>query len=156
MQFNSTLVGVIILFLIFVPVIYMIVNASNANKKVAKSLSKLSEAQGIILKNIDVIGNLVIGIDEKAKKLVYSSKRNIENDLNIVDLDLVKDCRTKSIKESEKTLQWVGLELMEKQGKREIQFYCENDESGLTKDPYMCLQDAKRWENTMRPLLKAS
>lgn len=156
MQFNSTLVGVIIILLIFVPVIYMIVNASNANKKVTKSLSKLSENQGIKLKNIDVIGNLVIGIDQDTKKLVYSSKRNVEKDLSIVDLQLVKDCRTKSIKESEKTLQWVGLELTEKQGKIEIQFYCENDESGLTKDPYMCLQDAKRWENTMRPLLKAS
>lgn len=157
MKFDSTFVGIIIILLIFVPVAYMIINASGKNKKIAKLITELSQAKGINLKNIDVIGNLVIGMDEGTKKLVYSSARNLTGDFKIVNLEEVKDCRAKSVKESEKTLQWVGLELMDKQGKREIQFYCETDESGLTKDPFVCLQDAKRWENTLRPLLlKAS
>ncbi len=157
MQLDSTLIGVIILLVIFVPVIYMLVSASGKDKKLMKSLTQLSEVKGINLKNIDVIGNLVIGIDEGTKKLVYSSKRNLANDIKIVSLENVKDCRAKSVKISDKTLQWVGLEIIEKQGKQEIQFYCETDESGLTKDPYVCLQDAKRWESTVKPLLlKAS
>lgn len=157
MKLDSTLIGVIILLLIFVPVIYMIVSASGANKKTIKSVNKLAQTNGINLKNIDVIGNLVIGMDQGTRKLVYTSKRNPENDFKIINLEEVKDCRAKSVKVSDKTLQWVGLELIEKQGKKEIQFYCETDESGLTKDPYVCLQDAKRWENELRPLLlKAS
>lgn len=157
MKLDSTLIGVIILLIIFVPVIYMIVSASSINKKTIKSVNNLASTKGINLKNIDVIGNLVIGMDEGTKKLVYTSKRNPENDFKIVNLEEVKDCRAKSVKVSDKTLQWVGLELIEKQGKKEIQFYCETDESGLTKDPYVCLQDAKRWENELRPLLlKAS
>lgn len=156
MQFDSTLIGIFILLIIFVPVIYMIINASKTNKKVTQTLSKISQTHGINLKDIDVIGNLVIGVDGDSKKLVYSTKENLENDLRIVNLKEVKDCRAKSVKESEKTLQWVGLELFEKQGKREIQFYSENDESGFTKDPFVCLQDAKRWESAMKPLLKVS
>lgn len=156
MELNSTLIGVIISLLIFVPVGYMIMSASGKNKKVVKSLLQLSQKQGINLKNIDVIGSLVIGIDEGTKKLVYTSKENVENDLKIVNLEEVRDCRAKSIKETEKTLQWVGLELMEKQGKREIQFYSETDETNLSKDPFVCLQDAKRWESHLRPLMKAS
>ncbi len=156
MKFDSTIVGVIIVLLIFIPLAYMIINASNKNKKIAKSLTELSQAKGITLKNIDVIGNLVIGIDEGTKKLVYSSAKNVTDDFRIVNLEEVKDFRIKSIKQNEKTLDWVGLELMDKQGKHEIQFYSETDESGLTKDPFVCLQDAKRWENSVRPLLKAS
>ena len=157
MKFDSTLVGIVIALVILVPVAYMIINAAGKDKKIINSLTKLSQAQGINLKNIDVIGNLVIGMDEGTKRLVYTSKRNLTDDFQILNLEEVKDCRAKSVKVTDKTLQWVGLEFMGKQGKREIQFYSENDESGLTKDPYVCLQDAKRWETTLRPfLLKAS
>ncbi|QAA82170.1 hypothetical protein EI546_10740 [Aequorivita sp. H23M31] len=157
MKIDATLIGVIILLLIFVPIIYMIVNASGVNKKVTKSVLQLAQGKGLHLENVDVIGNLVIGMDRNSRKLIYSTKRNPQNDFKVINLEDVKDCRAKSIKVSDKTLQWVGLELVEKQGKKEIQFYCENDESGLTKDPYVCLQDAKRWENEVRPLLlKAS
>lgn len=157
MKFDATLVGVIIILLILVPVGYMIFSSSSKNKKIINALSKLSQSRGINLNNIDVIGNLVIGIDTDEKKLVYSTKQDLENDMHVVNLAEVKDCRAKSIKVADKTLQWVGLEIVEKSGRKEIQFYSENDESGLTKDPYICLQDAKRWESTLRPLLlKAS
>ena len=153
MKFDSTFVGIIIILLIFVPVGYMIITASGKNKKIIKALNNLPQAKGLNLKNIDVIGNLVIGVDESTKKLVYTSTKNINEDLKIIDLNDVKDCHAKSIKQTDKTLEWVGLELVGKQGKRDIQFYSEHDESGLTKDPFVCLQDAKRWESALRPLL---
>lgn len=156
MKFDSTLVGIIIILLIFVPVGYMILNASGKNKRIIKSLANLPQAKGLNLKTVDVIGNLVIGVDESTRKLVYTSTKNINQDLKIIDLNDVKDCHAKSIKQTDKTLDWVGLELIGKHGKREIQFYSEHDESGLTKDPFVCLQDAKRWENTLRPFLKTS
>lgn len=157
MKLDSTLIGVIILLFIFVPVIYMIVSSSGKNKKVIKTISQLAQSTGIKLQDIEVIGNVVIGIDAAGRKLAYSTKRNVEDDFTVVDLADVKDFRSKSIKISDRSFQWVGLEVTEKQGKREIQFYCENDESGLTRDPQVCLQDSKRWENAVRPLLhKAS
>lgn len=156
MEFNSTLVGVIVLLLILIPVGYLIVISSGKNKKLKKSLMDLSKTKGINLKDIDVIGNLLIGLDDVSKNLVYTSKLNLANDFKVVNLQEVKDCRAKSIKQGDKTLDWVGLEVVGKSGKLEIPFYMEIDETGLSKDPFVCLQDAKRWENTLRPLLRAS
>lgn len=156
MELNSTLVGIIITLVMLVPVVFLIMNASGNDSKVKKSVAKLSQNNGINLKNIDVIGNCVIGVDEVSKKLVYTSKRNPSADFKILNMDDVKDCRAKTIKQTEKTLDWVGLEIVEKSGRFEIPFYNEHDENELSMDPYACLQDAKRWENTLKPLLKAS
>tara|TARA_R110002020_G_scaffold72209_4_gene185853 strand:+ start:1432 stop:1902 length:471 start_codon:yes stop_codon:yes gene_type:complete len=156
MEFNTTLVGVIILLLIFVPVGYLILNTTSENKKAKKTVSQLSKSKGLQVNNLEVIGNCVIAVDEASKKLVYSSKTNPSGDFKIIDMTEVRDCRAKSIKQTDKTLDWVGLELVEKTGRVEIPFYMENDEEGYTKDPFVCLQDAKRWETTLRPLLKAS
>lgn len=157
MKIDSTLIGVIIVLLIFVPVAYMIINASNKNKKVIKSLIQFSQTKGIRLNTVDVIGGLVIGVDQGTKKVVYTSVKNLTGDFKVIDLEEVKDCRAKSIKQNDKTLDWVGLEFVQKQGRTEVQFYSEIDESNLTKDPFVCLQDAKRWEASLRPLLvKAS
>ncbi|MBG44829.1 MAG: hypothetical protein CL530_12765 [Aequorivita sp.] len=156
MEFNTTLVGVIILLLIFVPVGYLILNTTSENKKAKKTVSQLSKSKGLQVNNLEVIGNCVIAVDEASKKLVYSSKTNPSGDFKIIDMTEVRDCRAKSIKQTDKTLDWVGLELVEKTGRVDIPFYMENDEEGYTKDPFVCLQDAKRWETTLRPLLKAS
>jgi len=156
MELGSSLIGLIIFLLIALPVGYMIVSASGANKKVKKSVIQLSQSNGIQLKNMDIIGNLVIGVDEVSKKLVYTSKKNPSADFKIVNMEDVKDCRAKSIKQNDKTLDWVGLEIVDNTGKKEITFYNEYDDEELSKDPYVCLQDAKRWETTLRPLLKAS
>ncbi|MGO3182486.1 MAG: hypothetical protein ACTIJ9_06600 [Aequorivita sp.] len=156
MQISATLIGVIILLLVAVPIGYMIVSAGGANKRVKKSVTQLSQSKGIQLKNIDIIGNLVIGVDEVSKKLVYTTKKNPSGDYKIVNMEDVKDCRAKTIKQSDKTLDWVGLEIVEQTGKKEIVFYDEHADDELSKDPFVCLQDAKRWEGTLRPLLKAS
>lgn len=156
MEFSSTLVGIIITVVMLVPVIFLIMNSSGTDSKVKKSVTKLSQSNGINLKTIDVIGNCVIGVDEVSKKLVYTSKTSPSADFKIVNMEDVKDCRAKSIKQTNKTLDWVGLEIVEKAGRLEIPFYNEHDENELSQDPFVCLQDAKRWENTLRPLLKAS
>ena len=156
MEFSATLVGIIVTLLMLVPVVFLIMSTSGKDKKVKKSVSQLSQSKGINLKTIDIIGNCVIGVDEVSKKLVYTSKRNPSADFKIVNMEDVKDCRAKTIKQNDKTLDWVGLELVEKTGRREIAFYNEHDENELSKDGFVCLQDAKRWENLIRPLLKAS
>jgi len=156
MEFSSTLVGIIITLLMIVPVVFLIISTSSKNKKVKKSVTQLSLSKGINLKNIEVIGNCVIGVDEVSKKLVFTSIKNLSGDFKIINMADVKDCRAKSTQQTEKTLDWVGLELVEKTGRFEIPFYNEHDENELSSDAFVCLQHAKRWENTLRPFLKAS
>ncbi len=156
MEFSSTLVGIIVTFIMLVPVAFLIVRASGKESRVKKSVQQLSQSSGINPKNIEVIGNCVIGIDEVSRKLIYTTKRNITADFKIVNMEDVLDCRAKSLKQSDKTLDWVGLEIVKKAGRLEISFYNEHDENELSRDPFVCLQDAKRWENNLKPLLKAS
>lgn len=156
MEFNATLVGVIILLFIFVPITIMIVSASGKEKKAKKSLLQISKNKGFELKDIEVIGNLVIGLDENAKKLVYSSLKNLKNGIQIISVNDLKNCRAKTVHQGENSLEWVGLELIGPNGNYEIPFYNDSEEEGSSKDPLVFLQDAKRWENTLRPLLKAS
>ncbi|CAM3353667.1 hypothetical protein [Aequorivita lipolytica] len=156
MEINVTFIGVIIVLLIFVPIIYLIISAGGKEKKIRKTISQLSQNNGIQLKNIDFIGNCIIAVDEVSKKLVYTSKTNPTGDFKIINMEDIKDCRAKSIKQSDKTLDWVGLEFVEKTGRLEIPFYIESNDEEFTRDPFVCLQDAKRWENTLKPLLKAS
>lgn len=156
MELTTTLIGVIILLLIFVPVVYLIINASGKEKKIRKVILKLSQNSGIQLKNIDFIGNCIIAVDEVSKKLIYTSKTNPSGDFKIINMESVEDCRAKSIKQTNKTLDWVGLELIDKTGRFEIPFYIEANDEEFTRDPFMCLQDAKRWESTLKPMLKAS
>jgi hypothetical protein len=156
MEMNITFIAVIIMLLIFVPVIYLVITAGGKEKKIRKDISQLSQNNGINLKNIDFIGNCIIALDEVSKKLVYSSKTNPTGDFKIINMEDVKDCRAKSIKQNDKTLDWVGLEFVEKTGRLEIPFYIETNDEEFTKDPFVCLQDAKRWESLLRPLLKAS
>ncbi|MCG2417609.1 hypothetical protein K8089_01145 [Aequorivita sp. F47161] len=156
MELNTTLVGVVILLLVFVPIIYLVIKTTGKEKKIRKAISQLSLNNGIQLKNIDFIGNCIIAVDENSKKLIYSSKSNPTADFKIIDMTEMKDCRAKSIKQSDKILDWVGLEFVAKTGRFEIPFYIETNDEEFTKDPYVCLQDAKRWEITLKPLLKAS
>lgn len=157
MELNSTLVGFVIILLIFVPIGYLIFNAASGDKKVKKSVSKLSQSNGINLSDIEVIGSFVIGLDTTSKKLIYATKKNFSNDFQIIDMAEIKTCHTKTLMHNKKTLDWVGLELVGAAGKKEIPFYVENDEDdSLSKDPFVCLQDAKKWEGKLRPYLKAS
>lgn len=155
MEFNATLVGVIILLVIFVPIIAMLWTASGKEKKAKKSFLKVSKNKSLEIKEIDVIGNVIIGLDKSSKKLAYSSIKDYNN-LNIVDVKDLKHCRVKTVHDNGKSLEWVGLELTGPANKFEIMFYNDLEEEGCAKDPLMLLQDAKRWENYLRPLLKAS
>lgn len=156
MEFNATLVGVIILLLIFVPIILMVWNASGKEKKAKKSLIQISKNKSLELKEIEVIGNVIIGLDEKSKKLVYSFIKNLKNDIKIIDVNELKNCRVKTVHQTGNSLEWVGLELIGSNNRYEIPFYDDTEEEGGAKDPLMFLQDAKRWENHLRPMLKAS
>lgn len=156
MELSATAIGVIIVLVMMLPVIYLIVTASGKDKKVIKTIKKLSQGQGVNLTVVDIVGNCVIGLDPASRKLVYTTKSHPDNGLRIIDIENVKDFRAKSIRQTDKTLDWVGLEIVEKTGKSEIPFYNEHDENELATDAFVCLQNAKRWENTVRPLLKAS
>ncbi len=150
MELNSVLVGITILFVIFGPIIYFIITHSASEKKVKKTFSNLAKNQYIIPNQIDIIGSLIIGIDTTTKKLVYSKKESLENNFEIIDLKILKDCNVKTLQHTSKTLDWIGLEILEGNLRKEIAFYIENNPDGILGSPFECLESAKRWEQSIR------
>lgn len=155
MELNMTLLSVIILFTIFAPIIYFVVTLSSSSKKVKTSFLKLSKSHEVMPNEVDIIGNLIIGIDTNSKKLIFSKKDSLEANLEIIDLSTLKDCKVKTLQNNSKTLDWVGLELLNGDLRKEIAFYIENNSEGVLGNPHVCLEKAKRWENSIR-LSKAS
>lgn len=153
MQFNSTIVSLIILLVIFGPVGYLIIKSSGKDAKIKKKLLKFAKNKGAIPTEIEIIGNLVIGLDEINKKLVFTNKNNLDYDLKIIDISTLSGIRTKTISSKNESLDWVGLELSNHTEKEEIEFYNDQDDSGPILEPLATKQNALRWEKRISSLM---
>lgn len=153
MELNTILVGSIILLAMFIPVVYMIMNASGSDKKAKKTLSKLASSKNISLNNIDVHGNVVFGLNEKSKHLVFSYKTDISSNFQKIDLKNIKSSRVKTTYVGEKSLEMVTLELIGNKEDFSLIFYDDNDEDNHAIDPEIALQNARDLESKVRGLL---
>lgn len=153
MDFNITLVGIVILLVVFVPVFYMIFIASGSTKKAKKAVSELLQTNNANADTIEVIGNTVIGLDSNSKKLIYAKKQNPKELYQIFDIDDLKSIQARIRKRSDKSVIWVGLELSGKSENSEIPMYIDDSDEDSAKDPEACFQDAIRWEKQLQPLL---
>lgn len=153
MDFNITLVGIVILLVVFVPVFYMIFIASGSTKKAKKAVSELLKTNNANADTIEVIGNTVIGLDSNSKKLIYAKKQNPKELYQIFDIDDLKSIQARIRKRSDKSVIWVGLELSGKSENSEIPMYIDDSDEDSAKDPEACFQDAIRWEKQLQPLL---
>lgn len=153
MEFNATIVGFIILLVIFGPVGYLIVKSSGKDGKSKKKLIKLAQEQGAKPTEIEIIGNLMIGLDPTNKKLILSNKNQLADSFRIVDINNLSGIRTKTVGTKNNNLDWVGLELSNHNSKEEVEFYNEDDDSCPGIDAFATEQDAKRWEKLISPLI---
>lgn len=155
MDIKVTLVGVIILLVVFLPIIYMIVIASGNTKKAKKQFIEISKSKGATPAVVEVLGNTILGLDNTSKTVMYADKKNIGNSYCNVDLSTLKNVLATTQRNNDKSLLYVGLELVGTSEKFEIPFYNDDSDEDLSRDAEVCYQDAKRWENTLRPLLES-
>jgi hypothetical protein len=156
MEINSLITDIILILSIIIPLAYLVIYTTGLDKKVKREVIKLCIANNLTLDNFEINGDLILGLDSVKKKLIQSSRKQIEKDFQIIDLPSIKECRVKTIKHSRKTIDWIGLELISSDAKKDIAFYMEDDENSPGKDPQMSLQKAKNWEKFIIPLLIAS
>lgn len=155
MNINVTLVGVVILVVILVPILYMIFVGSGAASKAKKKLVQLAKAKGGNPTQIDVIGNAVLGVDKTSKKLFYTRKNNPEGEFQMFEIEQLKSAVARVRKHSDGDFLWVGLDVNDKNQNFEIPFYIDESDDDASRDPQACLQDAKKWENLLRPMIKS-
>lgn len=150
MDFNVTLVGIIILLFVFIPVFYMIFIASGGTKKAKKEIAQIFKSNNATADIIEVVGNTVIGFDKDSRKLIYAQKKNLKESFIIFDLEDFKSIHAKIRKGNDKSIFWVGLELTGKSENQEITFYNDDSDEDSTRDPQVCFQDSVRWEKLLQ------
>lgn len=156
MNTKIVLLDVIIFLVILIPIAFLIIYTMGSDKKVKRNINKLCNQQGIHLDHIEINGDLVLGLDNTNKKLVCSERKNTEDNFQVFDLKSLSDCKVKVLKLANKTTDWVGLELVSAEDKKEIPFYIENDDDGPASDPKIREQQAIKWERLIKPHLKVS
>lgn len=155
MDFNITLVGVIILLVIFIPVLYLIFIASGKTKKIKNKIMHHARTHQINPNKLEVVGAVVMGLDETTKKLIYTYLHNPVENFKIVSLQDLKHAAARVRKHSDGDILWAGLELTDQSATHEIAFYRDESDDDASRDPQVCFQDAKKWEHLLRPYLKA-
>lgn len=156
MEKSSIITDIVLVLLVVVPIAFLILSVSNRDKKVEKTIHKLAASNGLNVSNLEISGNLVLGIDNTHKKLMLSDRKQLENKFQVVDLATLNECRIKTTQLNKTALGWVGLELIGKDTKKSIVFYEEENQEGPHIDAGACLQLAKKWEKLITPLVKAA
>lgn len=155
MDMKVTLVGVIILLVVFLPIVYMIYTATGSTKKAKKRFIEISKSKGVTPTVTEVLGNTILGLDSTSKTVLYADKKKIEQSYRNFDLSALKSATATAQRHSDKSLLHVGLTLVSNSERFEIPFYNDDSDEDLSRDAEVCYQDAKRWENTLRPLLES-
>jgi len=145
--------GILFLLLFMMPVLYIIFKSTIAQKRIKKEIQSLGKKQNLTIKNIEVIGNTIIGMDENHHNLVFSNIKKTKETFQIVPVGAIKTCAVKTGRIRNKSLDTVGLELMGPELKKEILFYQEEDES-IAMDGEVCLHEVRKWEKTINQNLQ--
>jgi hypothetical protein len=156
MEIKSLIIDIILFAAIAMPLAFLVIYTLNGEKRIKRRINTLCKANNIALANFDVHGNVILGIDTSNSKLILSNRKQIENEFQIIELSSLKECRVKTVKLTPKTTDWVGLELLGANTKKDIAFYEEQDDDNPATDPQVCMQQAIRWEKLIKPHLKAS
>ena len=153
MDIISFELGILFLLLFMVPVLYIIYKSTSAQKRVKKEIQSLGKSQNLTLKNIELIGNTIIGIDENNHNLVFSNIKKPKESFQIVPVGAIKTCEVKTHRIKNKSLDMVELELKGPDLNKEILFYEEQDES-IVMDAEVCLHEVRKWEKTINQNLQ--
>ncbi|MEZ4857259.1 MAG: hypothetical protein R2781_00440 [Flavobacteriaceae bacterium] len=156
MKSSTIIIGAILLAATFLPLVYLITQTSQKEKKIRKSIQKLCTQNKIVLSELELNGDLILGIDPKQKKVVYSSRKHHPEKFEIIDLKPQTECRVKTQKGQGKHLEWVGIELVNGASKKDIVFYQEDEDDAPITNPSKCLKDAEKWQTLISSLLKPS
>lgn len=154
MDNSSLMIGLLLLALFVIPVVYVLVKQNSKERKQQGLIKKVAAENNLNLNRLESYGNLSLGLDSKAKKLLISDfKEGFQHD--IIDLKkvdqiklskkLLPDTYSKSKKEKIIHLS-LCIEMSASQIK-EITFYDEDDEQ--YNDADIKLNDARKWDDIL-------
>ena len=143
------LLGILLMLIFMLPILYVIFSNATKERKRTNTVKALCRKQQVNVQNLEFVGNTIIGMDNDFKFLVIADRLNIDQTFQLIPLADLKSCAVKAIRVKNKTLDTVELDLIGKDFSKEVIFYKEDDEMNTT-DSEACLNDAVRWEKSLR------
>jgi len=152
----SLILGLGLLALFAIPIIYLILKSNAQTSKVKQRANDFATQNKLKIDEFEQVGNTIIALDVSNKKIIYS-KAESEDQFEIIDLTQYAAIQLQQelqAKNSEK-IQFLALNFAAKQ-KQSPKSICFYDEAG--KDiiaPEIRLQQARKWETKITPLIAA-
>ncbi len=156
MKISVFVVSVILFASIFLPLAYLVTKSARTEKKIKNTLLKFGTENKLSIDAVELHGNLILALDRTHKKLLYTTRKTILSNIQIIDLPVLSECQIRTLRNKGKNLEWVSLELANKEAKQNIVFYEEQQDSGPVVDPMSSLNEAEKWKNMILPLLKTA
>jgi hypothetical protein len=77
MKISILLVSTILFLSIFLPLAYLVLKSSGAEKRIKKALQRIGKEHELTLDSIELHGNLILALDGTQKKLLYTTRQSI-------------------------------------------------------------------------------
>jgi len=154
MEISSTLIGIIIFLLCASPIAYIIINSVGSQKKIKKAFTALCIEKGMVLKEFEVIGKTVIGMDTTLKNVFFATSERPKETFEAIPITTLNSCYIRTHKPKNKPTELVELELAGDGYKKEVVFYREDDEESGVTDSDICLHRARKWERLIKEQLQ--
>ena len=155
----STLIGLGLLALFILPVLYLIWQQNNKEKNRLKNLKNISAQNNLNTDVFEISGNLLLGLDNKANKLlIVEPANNMQH--KILDLTKIKSSKVSSytFPENNKLIKSVSLDLSENKkdlNLTKIIFYDEDDNENERNNASESLVIANKWQHIISKKLSA-
>lgn len=154
MKISVVLVSVILIATIFLPLAYLVTKSARTESKIKKILQKFGVENKLSIDAIKLHGNLILALDQTHKKLLFAARETVGSDIQVIDLPLLSDCHIRTLRNKGKHLEYVSLELGNRDAKHNIVFYEEEQDTGPVVDPMASLYEAEKWKILIQPHLK--
>lgn len=155
MDISVVIMGVVFLALIIAPFVWASIKRKGKYKNEIEGIKKLAQLQQVKPENIEVINNLILGLDESTGKMVWSTMDNLEKNFEVIDLKEYKTCLVKNAL-GDKGYRQVALELNGKNKNKVFELFRAEEGVWPEKDAQKCREEAEKWIKRIDPFLQAS
>lgn len=151
---NSGLIGILILLIFVVPIVWVIYNSNNKAKKRKTLVKDLCTKNGMSVDKPTQVGNALIGIDFRNKKMFYTLIENIEGAFSIIPTENIVTIHVlEETYPGKEIIQNVILAIDTKEEKYRLKIYDDKSEKLVVTDARACLHEARQWTEQIKPQL---
>lgn len=155
MDIPVVIMGLLFLVLIAAPFVWVNMRRKGKYKKEKEGIKKLAQAQQVNPKSIEVINNLILGLDESTGKMVWSTMDNVEKNFEILDLNEYQTCLVKNAL-GDSGYRQVAIALNSKNKSRIFELFKAEEGVWPEKDAHSCREEAEKWVARIDPFLRSS